>query len=315
MMAHDGRLIRVGNAPCSWGSLEWQDHAQDQPGYARMLDELSATGYTGTELGDWGFMPTDPQRLAHELTSRSLTMTGAFVPVAFANPDMHKAGAVLALQTAKLVASVQDPVNPPFIVLADDNCSVPIRTLNAGRITPDMSLKSAAWQTYGQGVNMVAQAVSETTGLRCVFHPHCGGWVESPEEIDALLEHTDANVVGLVFDTGHYTWGAGFEQGGDIGRALDRYKSRIAYVHLKDCQPDIAQRAVQSGWGYHDSVRNGVFCELGNGRVNFREVVEWLTNVGYSGFVTVEQDVLPGMGMPKESAARNRKFLREMCGI
>ena len=58
--------LRVGNAPCSWGTLEFQGH-QGKPGeqiaFGRMLDELAETGYTGTELGDWGYMPTDPGRL------------------------------------------------------------------------------------------------------------------------------------------------------------------------------------------------------------------------------------------------------------
>ncbi len=55
-------MIRVANAPCSWGILEFAGGAQPA-GYATVLDEIRATGYAGTELGDWGFMPTDPRRL------------------------------------------------------------------------------------------------------------------------------------------------------------------------------------------------------------------------------------------------------------
>ena len=51
--------LLVGNAPCSWGTLEHQDQSQSIP-FNQMLDELVETGYTGTELGDWGYMPTDP---------------------------------------------------------------------------------------------------------------------------------------------------------------------------------------------------------------------------------------------------------------
>ena len=58
--------LLVGNAPCSWGSLEHQDLSQAIPS-AQMLDELVETGYTGTELGDWGYMPTDPVRLSEEI--------------------------------------------------------------------------------------------------------------------------------------------------------------------------------------------------------------------------------------------------------
>jgi inosose dehydratase len=51
--------IQVGNAPCSWGTLEFEGLAANPIGYTQMLDELVETGYTATELGDWGFMPTD----------------------------------------------------------------------------------------------------------------------------------------------------------------------------------------------------------------------------------------------------------------
>ena len=63
--------IKLANAPCSWGVLEF-----DLPGqgasYAKVLDEIKETGYVGTELGDWGFMPTDPAGLRRELDQRGL---------------------------------------------------------------------------------------------------------------------------------------------------------------------------------------------------------------------------------------------------
>ncbi|MBL9126058.1 MAG: hypothetical protein JNL97_00355, partial [Verrucomicrobiales bacterium] len=74
--------IRVGNAPCSWGSLEFEGLEGKSIGYSRMLDELAATGYVGTELGDWGFMPTEPDALNGELRRRDVALLGAFVPVA-----------------------------------------------------------------------------------------------------------------------------------------------------------------------------------------------------------------------------------------
>ena len=59
-------MIRVANAPCSWGALEF-DLEGEAPGYVQVLDEIAETGYAGTELGDWGFMPTDPEKLSQEI--------------------------------------------------------------------------------------------------------------------------------------------------------------------------------------------------------------------------------------------------------
>src|SRR5215211_2935253 len=100
--------IRIANAPCSWGALEFEGLAGQQIGYQQMLHELRETGYTGTELGDWGFMPTDPAALRAELEGRGLAMVGAFVPVALKDEQAHADGAEMAVQTARLLASVAE---------------------------------------------------------------------------------------------------------------------------------------------------------------------------------------------------------------
>jgi inosose dehydratase len=41
-------------------------------------------------------------------------------------------------------------------------------------------------------------------------------------------------------------------------------------------------------------------------------VLRWLKANRYDGYTLVEQDVLPGMGTPKESARRNRDYLRSI---
>jgi inosose dehydratase len=74
----------------------------------------------------------------------------------------------------------------------------------------------------------------------------------------------------------------------------------------------VAAQSRAGQWDYHTSVEHGIFCELGKGCVPFDKVVAWLKARNYNGYVTVEQDVLPGMGTPKESAARNRAYLRSI---
>ena len=301
-------LMRVGNAPCSWGTLEFAEAKTEQIGYRRMLDELADTGYTGTELGDWGYMPSDPHTLRAELDQRGVVMLGAFVPVALKNQSSHENGIAAAVRTAKLLAAVASQPKP-YLVLADENGSIPQRAKNAGRITPQMGLSSAEWNIFATGANKIARAVHAETGLRTVFHHHCAGYVESPDEIAKFLELTDPQTIGLVFDTGHYVFGAGEC---DVLRGLERFWERVWYVHLKDCAPKIAAQSRVQGWDYFESLRHGVFCELGQGCVDFPGVLRWLAAREYDGYLLVEQDILPGMGSPKESARRNREYLRSI---
>lgn len=129
-------MIYVGNAPCSWGTLEFEGLEGERIGYAQMLDELVETGYVGTELGDWGYMPTDPDQLQAELLKRNLVLTGAFVPIRFTDVRALDEGREHALRVARLLAAVANPLFPPFLVLSDDNGTNPTRLKHAGRVTP-----------------------------------------------------------------------------------------------------------------------------------------------------------------------------------
>ena len=297
-------MIKIANAPCSWGVLEF-DLDGKAAGFEQVLNEIHETGYEGSELGDWGFMPSVPEGLRCELDQRKLSMVGAFVPVFLKDYSKHAAGVDVAIRTAKLMADAGYP--DAFIVLADDNCSVEQRTLNAGRVTPEMGLSKLEWQIFAEGANLVADEVKAKTGLRTVFHHHCAGYIETPDEVDQLLALTDPSLLGLVLDMGHYQFG-----GGDPLAALKKHKNRIWHIHFKDCHPEIAAKSRTEGWDYFQSVGNGVFCELGKGGVNFPGIAEELVKQQYSGWITVEQDVLPGMGNPKVCAQRNRDYIRSL---
>lgn len=297
-------MIKIANAPCSWGVLEF-DLDGKAAGFEQVLNEIRDTGYEGSELGDWGFMPSTPTELKKELDQRNLSMVGAFVPVFMKDKTKHAAGAEVAVKTAKLMADAGYP--DAFIVLADDNGSVPERTQNAGRVTAHMGLSPEEWKTFAEGANFVAAEVKAKTGLRTVFHHHCAGYVETPEEIDQLMSLTDPSLLGLVLDMGHYKFG-----GGDPLYALKKHQSRIWHIHFKDCHPELAAKSRTEGWDYFQSVGSGVFCELGKGAVDFAAIVAELKKQQYSGWIVVEQDVLPGMGNPKVCAQRNRDFIQSL---
>ena len=133
------------------GVLEFELDGE-APGYAQVLDEMHAIGYRGTELGDWGFMPTDPKRLhAPNLKRRELTLLGAFVGVALADEEAHASdGRASALLHACLLADTAVR-KAPFIVLSDDNATTELRTRHAGRIRPEHGLTPSAMGHFCPG--------------------------------------------------------------------------------------------------------------------------------------------------------------------
>lgn len=305
--------IRVANAPCSWGTIEGFGETTPWP---KMLDELAATGYAGTELGDLGYMPTDPQRLKEELEARGLVMLGGFEGVPLRRAGVVRERRQRVLEVARLLAAVGDPERAgrqPYFILADETRGDPLRTAVAGRVRPEHALSPDELRLFARNAEEIARIVAGETGLSTLFHHHCAAFVETPAEIDAFLGETEPGLVDLVFDTGHYTYGCGVPDDGSLALdGLRRYWDRTPYVHLKDCHPAVAAETRERELDYTAAVGAGVFCELGRGSVDLGGILDLLRAEGYEDWVTVEQDVLPGMGTPKESAGRNRRELAEL---
>lgn len=293
--------MRVASAPVSWGILEFEGQAGEQQAWPSVLDEMVAAGYTGTELGPYGYLPTDAAALQAALDARGLRLLSAFVPVRLTDLSAHAAGLDAARQVGKLLAAC----GCQHLVLSDDNCADPRRLARAGSITAADGLDDTGWQALASGVNQIAAVLRDECGLETVFHHHCGGFVETTEEVDRFLSLTDPRSVGLCLDTGHAVYG-----GGDPLGWLQRFGDRVTYVHLKDAQPGILTQARAEGWNYLQSVAGGVFCELGQGAVDFPAVLAHLRGRAYDGWLVVEQDILPGQGTPLASAQRNRAYLR-----
>ncbi len=292
--------IQLGNAPVSWGIYEFEEIAPKYP-YTRVLDEIADTGYTGTELGPWNYLPTDPEVLRAELDKRGLRLLSAYIPINFVDPAAVEASEAHALEVARLLAML----NGVALVLADESGRVPELVARAGRRIGS-ALNRDQWDTFADGVNRTARRIFDATGLKVVFHHHCAGHVETPEEVRHLMDRADADLVGLCLDTGHYHYG-----GGNALKAVEEYGERVRYLHLKDCDPGIRDMVLREKMDYFAATAAGIFCELGKGEVDFDAVIAAVQKHGYSGWAIVEQDILTNdLDAPRTSARRNREYLR-----
>ncbi len=297
--------IKVGNAPVSWGIMEVAGWGEQIP-YRKVLDEIAEAGYTGTELGPYGYLPTEPDELTPELSARGLKLVASFVPIPLAHPERHEAGYQEALKVAQLLAQS----GARLIVLSDEMSER--RMAVSGRVDESRDGMSASqWDGAAQILSRISEACREL-GLSAVFHHHAGSFIETPQEIARLCELTDTDLLGLCLDTGHYFFG-----GGDPFDAVRLYGARIRHLHLKDVQLPVLEAARRDGAGFLEAVRRGVFCELGEGAVDLKKVIGGMAAEGYSDWAIVEQDVDTRNAnvKPFESAVRSRQYLRDVIGI
>ncbi len=297
--------IKVGNAPVSWGVMEVAGWGGQIP-FGKVLDEISEAGYAGTELGPFGYFPTEPNQLKSELSARGLQLVASFVPIPLAHPDRHDVGYQEAMRVAQLLAQT----GARLIVLADEMCKA--RMAVSGRVDESRDgMSDSQWEGAAQILASIAEACRKL-GLSAVFHHHAGTFVETPKEVARLCDSIDADLLGLCLDTGHYFFG-----GGDPVEAVRLYGARIRHLHLKDVQLPILESARRDGIGFLEAVRHGVFCELGEGAVDLNSVIQGLSAAGYSDWAIVEQDVDTSRAdvKPFESALRSRQYLRKVIGI
>ena len=296
--------IRIATAPVSWGIMEISEFAWRRTP-DEVLDEIAASGYAGTELGPYGFLPTDAGQLRQILAKRNLALLGAFTPLPLTSPERFDEGSKSALQVARLLSDA----GAPMLVLAAEMDRR--RMQIAGSVTESDSLSDEQWK---QAAEMVARVSREARalGLRSVFHHHAGTHIETPHELDRLLALTDPDLVGVCLDTGHSFYG-----GGDPIECVRKHAARIWHLHLKDVRANVLGEVRREKIPYLEAVRRGLFCELGEGAVNITGVMRELEQSGFDGWAVVEQDVDPDQPgiRPADSASRSRAYLRRAGGV
>jgi inosose dehydratase len=287
-------------APDSWGVLDYPGPSWEQP-YEQMLDEMVEAGYTGTELGPYGFFPTDPGILQPQLEKRNLKLLGSFVPVKMTDPS----SSTEVMERIRKVGHLLATLKAPFLVMADDQS--PERNAYSGR-TYDPgcpTLTAHQWKHVGQIVAN-AEKVATEFGLDLVFHPHVATYVESPEECERFFDAASHTNVGLCLDTGHCVYGHG-----DSVKEAEKYKSKLRFVHVKDCATEVLEEARRRKWTFEEAIEHRVFTIIGQGSIDFSAFFRTLLKNGYSGWSVIEQDVKFGATEipPKVSVAASMQYL------
>jgi inosose dehydratase len=293
--------FQFASAPDSWGVLDYPGPSWEQS-YEKMLDEMVEAGYTGSELGPYGFFPTDQRVLQPQLEKRKLKLLASFVPVKMT--DLAASTAVI--ERIRKVGNLLAALKAPFLVMADDQSTE--RNAFSGRAYDKgcPTLSAEQWKHVGKIV-ADAEKVATEFGLDLVFHPHVATYVETPEECERFYDATSHTNVGLCLDTGHCVYGHG-----DSVKEAEKYKSKLRLVHIKDCNVKVLGEARRNKWTFEEAIEHKVFTTIGKGNIDFPAFFRTLVKNNYSGWMVVEQDVKFGATPipPAESIAASLKYLR-----
>ncbi len=292
--------IRIGNAPCSWG-VEFPDDPRN-PAWKAVLEECSGAGYKGIELGPVGFMPEDPAVLSEALAQYDLELIGGVVFRPFHDPDAWENVLDGTHRTAKALVAH----GAQHMVLIDSIS--PRRAPTAGRPEEAEQMDASEWVAYRDRIAEAAKIGTEDYGLTVGIHAHAAGFMDFEPELERLLDEVDEKYLKICFDTGHHSY-AGF----DPVAFMERNIGRISYMHFKDIDPKVKADVVAKRTGFYDACGQGIFCNLGDGDVDFPKVRQILLDNGFQGWCTVEQDCDPTLDVsPINDARANREYLESI---
>ena len=289
----------LGSAPDSWGV--WFAHDPRQTPFGRFLDELSRAGYEWLELGPYGYLPTDPAALRHELGTRGLRVSAGTAAGALHRDDRWP-DAVDECQNVAALAATLGARHVVFLPSMYRDAS--------GAYVDERRLTAEAWRALLRRATELGQMLLDGHGVQLCVHPHADSHIETQDEIERFLDGTDSRYVQLCLDIGHVAYG-----GGDSLGLIGRFAERIAYVHVKQIDPAVLAQVREEQLSFAQAVERGVCVEPPAGVPDSAAVVRALAALRRPIFVIAEHDLYPcDPDVPLPIATRTRAYLTGCVG-
>ena len=303
--------IAITTAPCCWGVDDVRN--PNLPPWERVFDEVAAAGYKGLELGPYGYVPLDLDRVSEALNGRGLSIVAGTIfddLVSPANRDnllrQTDENCALASQLPKVAPYEGQRFPTPYLTVMDWGHDE--RDYAAGHSDRAPRLSDDAWAGMIDNIKGIADLAWTRYGVRAVIHPHAGGYIEFADEIERVARDVPTQGAGFCLDTGHLHY-AGMDPVG----SLEKYADRLDYIHFKDIDrakfDDVMGRRIR----FFEACGEGVMCPIGRGCIDYPAIRDLLTRIGYAGFITVEQERDPrNAGGSLADVKASRDYLRNV---
>lgn len=286
--------VKIGTAPDSWGV--WFPENEKQIDWERCMNEMAESGYQGIELGPWGYLPNEYEKLKNELEKRNLELTATTLVGDLMSKEKTREMMDLLDEMATLQLQFE---SAKYVVLIDD-CYTDLFT---GNLVRPRTLNDAEWSNFINNILKIRDYAKIQYGLEVVFHPHAQSHIETEEQIQRLLDDTDIN---LCLDTGHHAYADG-----DPVAFMKKHHKRIPYLHVKSCDLKVREKMQRENWPFAKAVSNDIMCEPELGVVDMKAFVEVLESIDFQGWAIVEQDMYPApFDKPFPIAKRTREYLK-----
>lgn len=292
--------VFIGITPTGWTNDDYPSLGDDIS-FGQCVSEMALAGFQGCSVGHK--FPKDPVKLKEELDRRGLRVSEPWSSTYFTVNNMRE-------------RTVEDFHTSMNFIKSMGGTSVVVAELGHAvhqRPVPPIANKPVfdddQWKAMVTGLNELGRIAAENDMKLC-YHHHMGTGVMFRPEVDRLMAETDAEVVHLLFDSGHLYWA-----GDDPLSLATDHAARIKHVHLKDIRHDRMVEANKTNRTFIEGVIDGVFTVPGDGAIDFKPIFEVLDKAGYEGWLMVEAEQDAAKANPLDYARKARAYIRETAGI
>ncbi|HVF65889.1 MAG TPA: myo-inosose-2 dehydratase [Casimicrobiaceae bacterium] len=285
----------IGINPISWSNDDLPSLGGEIP-LETALAEGKAIGYEGFELGNK--FPRESEALRAVLRKYDLALVSGWYSGQLARRSVDEE--VDAVESHRKLLAENGATVMVYGEVADAVQGKPLPLYQRPRF-----FREDQWRTYGEKLTRFGRHLL-AHGVRLAYHHHMGAYVESPADVDRLMSVTGEEV-GLLFDSGHMTFG-----GGDAVAMLKKHVARVCHVHCKDVRSNVVRMARNRNWSFLQSVLNGAFTVPCDGVVDFPGLIGVLHANGYRGWIVVEAEQDPVVAPSYAYAEKGYRCLREI---
>lgn len=280
--------IKISGAPCCWGVDDPKNPYL--PPWETVLCEAAQAGYKGIELGPYGYIPMDVERVGAELSKNNLTLIAGTIfddLVSESNfKNLQKQVDDICSFITKLPCAAREKGQnfpTPYLVIIDWGHNE--RDYDAGHPERALRLPNKDWDKMMAHIRSLADRAWENYGVRSVIHPHAGGYIEFEDEINRLLHDIPYETAGLCLDTGHLYFSKM-----DPLEWLQKCAERLDYIHFKDIDLKIYNQVMEERTRFFDACAKGMMCPIGQGIIDYQSILRLLKEINYHGYITIEQE-------------------------
>jgi inosose dehydratase len=127
-------------------------------------------------------------------------------------------------------------------------------------------VNGAAYKSAAESLNRLGKYAQEK-GTRLSLHNHAGQLFQDEKDMDGFRQFVLPQYAGLTLDTAHLALGGVT----DIAGVIRECKEYIDLFHIKD-------------------LKERKFCPLGNGELDFDEIFDTIRDVGFDGWLVVDDE-------------------------